>query len=90
MEQFVLTFHTTHDALTAAAACAAAGLPHEKIPTPRALSSECGFAVHVGPLSEYDMTAFIRQRALCLAGCYRLTEENNNRTYTRCDQDDTR
>lgn len=84
-EIFVLTFHTTHDALQAAAACAAAGVAHEKIPTPRALSSECGFAVQAGPLAESALAELIRRRDMRFEGCYRVTEENKKRTYIRCD-----
>jgi hypothetical protein len=82
---FVLTFHTTHDALSAAAACAAASIPHEKIPTPRVLSSECGFAVQAGPVDETALTNLIQQHPLRHEAVYRVTQENATCTYTRCD-----
>jgi len=81
---FVLTFHTTHDALTAAAACADAGIPHEKIPTPRALSSECGFAVQAGPVPGAKLCGLIKAAGLRPEASY-LVSGGIPVTYSRCE-----
>lgn len=82
-ELFVLTFHTTHDALAAAAALADTGIPHEKIPTPRVLSSECGFAIQAGPVAGSTLQQLHRNRALHWETCYRLTGARPPE-YSRC------
>lgn len=83
MAEFVLTFATTHDALLAAAACADADVPHEKIPTPRSLSSECGFAVQLICAGDRQLADFIKQNKLACAACYRVAYEGAIRVYYR-------
>jgi len=78
---FVLTFHTTHGALRTAEACCDAGLPHETIPIPRALSSECGFAVQIGPVAADALSGIVRANHSRIAGCYRVVPGQPQPTY---------
>ena len=44
MPCFVVTFHTTAEAMATEKLCAARGLPGRLIPAPRSVSADCGIA----------------------------------------------
>jgi len=88
MAEFILTFHTTHDALNASKVCNDAGITHKKIPTPRALSSECGFVVQLEPIDDKTIGGFINSSALQYDTLYRINQDNNTMTYIKCSLED--
>ena len=47
MNSYVLTFKSTHDAMEEEERLSEGGVSMKLIPTPRAISSECGFSIKV-------------------------------------------
>ncbi len=52
MPYLILTFNSTHHALHAEKLLLGAGIPHEIIPTPKDISSDCGISIRLSPASD--------------------------------------
>ena len=69
-DSLLLTFPSTHDALSAEAALRAAGLPAETIPKPRVVQADCGLAILVPPEHRAAVEALLREQHVSVSGIY--------------------
>lgn len=80
----LLTFFTTHDALRAERVLLERGLKPGIVPTPRFLSSECGFALLI-EAADSAVADQARAAGLRIEACYRTRQDKGETTYERAD-----
>ncbi len=70
---FIVTFHTTAEAMATEKLCKAKNLPGRLIPVPRALSADCGIAWCAPAEEGPALRETLAQAAIETEGCYELT-----------------
>ena len=69
---FVVTFHTTAEAMATERLCRTLNLPGRLIPVPRAVTSDCGIAWSAPPEAAEEIRAALREAGVETAGDYEL------------------
>ena len=81
----VITFISTHHAIKAEKRLKAGNFELELIPTPRDLSSECGFTLLVKNCESQPLVIFLEEDNLSLDRIYRVNEKNGDKLYEEID-----
>ena len=71
-EQLVLTFNTTHDAISAEKYCKENGIDARLIPVPRIISASCGMALKAALSEDERLKAAVSEGQIRTSGTYRL------------------
>ncbi len=66
----LLTFRSTHDALSAEAALREARIPAETIPKPRVVKADCGLALLVASQHRARVEALLQEGRVPVSGIY--------------------
>ena len=69
---FVVTYHTTAEAMATEKLCAAQGLPGRLIPAPRSVSADCGIAWCAPAEAGEAIRAALEAAEIETAGAYEL------------------
>lgn len=69
---FVVTFHTTAEAMATERLCKAMGLPGRLIPAPRAITADCGIAWSAPPEAAEEIRTALQAAGVETAGTYEL------------------
>lgn len=70
--KFVVTFHTTADAIAMERCCLERGIPGRIIPLPTVISADCGMCWAAPPEAEEAIENGLKQSGLRCAGTYLL------------------
>ncbi|MCD6181127.1 MAG: DUF3343 domain-containing protein [Candidatus Cloacimonetes bacterium] len=80
MSRFVITFGSTHQAMAAEHSLDGV-LPLELIPTPREISSECGFTLLVKVSTPNEITGILHKKKLPFSAIYKVNEYSGGKSY---------
>ena len=85
MRKLLLTFISTHQALKAEKIFKSHNIKVELIPTPREISSECGFALMIYIKDEQDLTKLKNEITIKFENSYTLSEHQGEKRYEKTD-----
>ena len=85
MKKLLLTFISTHQALKAEKIFKNHNIKVELIPTPREISSECGFALMIYIEDEQDLTILENEVIIKFENIYALNEHQGEKRYEKTD-----
>ncbi len=78
---FVVTFHTTHDALSTERWFHRHERTVRIVPTPRTISSECGFSLWIRGADAEGVPALVGREKLRIEALYRVAGGDRERRY---------
>ena len=80
MNSFILTFKTSHDAMKEEVLLRSLGYTIKMIPTPRGISSECGFSIKIES-EDLDITAKLTSRETSIERIFLLYMNKRSKQY---------
>jgi len=80
LNSFILTFNTSHDAMREEESLLAEGYKLKMIPTPRGISSECGFSIKIDS-PELNITEILTNRDNSIERIYLTYLKNRRKEY---------
>ncbi len=85
MENFIITFYSTHLALKAEKVLNKMVMKIDLIPTPREISSECGFTLLIHHDNRKAITDQLTENEIVYDEMYIMTEINGAKKYEKTD-----
>ncbi|MDO9578882.1 MAG: DUF3343 domain-containing protein [Candidatus Cloacimonadales bacterium] len=82
---FIITFLSSHHAIKAEKSFMTGKFAVELIPTPRPISSECGFTLFAKNEIVEKIKDFLKQKKLSFAGIYKIEYSNGEKRYEKID-----
>jgi len=82
--ELLFTFRSSHDALKFARDSHNAGYKHEIVPTPRAVASECGFAILIHESENESIYEFAKTKDFRFEKIYRVFFDKGAKIYECC------
>lgn len=82
MNSYILTFETSHDAMKEEDSLKNTDLSVKMIPTPRGISSECGFSLKIDS-DNIEITEILTQRDNVINKIYLLYLKNRSKQYEK-------
>ena len=79
----IITFHTTHESLVSERRLAEALPPVRLIPTPRSISSECGFTLLCPNREAAEIANALRDNALQWEAIYGVSKDSDRSEYVK-------
>ena len=81
----VITFHSTHHAIKAEKRLKTGNFKIELIPTPREISSECGFTILMRNNESQSLAIFLEEDNLLFDQIYKINENHGEKRYEEID-----
>ena len=81
----VITFHSTHHAIKAEKRLKTGNFEIELIPTPREISSECGFTILIKNCESQSLVIFLEEDNLLVDQIYKISEIHGEKMYEEID-----